>query len=127
MQPEQLPSLFPLTTQLLNQIPRLQEKYGLDDVYQELECGAWQLWIAGEEEIEAVMLTTVIQFPKMTELQLLGVAGQRMRDWLPFLPLMKEHAKNNNCSKITMGPVRKGFKRVLPEFQGDRLYLEMKV
>lgn len=125
VQPEELPSVFPLINQLLMKIPRLGEKFGLPDIYAELETGAWQLWIAGEEQIDAVMLTTVIKFPRTTELHLLGVAGSRMRDWLPFLPLMKEFARKSGCKRIVMGPVRQGFKRALPEFKGNRIHLEL--
>lgn len=124
IRPEEVSTVFPVVTDILIRIPRLVDRYSLEDVCLECKAGAWQLWVIGGERIYAALLTTIISYPKRRELVLLGIAGVKMKDWIHMLPEIEDFGRVNNCDRVAMTSVREGFRRVLPGYAGNRISLE---
>ena len=124
VQPDELPVVFPAATDFIIKIPRLTDRFRLKDVYTEIETGNWQFWIMVDEKIEGVLLTTLVKFPLRKELQMLGVSGSRMREWVGLIGPIETFASQNDCAGVVMLGVRRGFGRLLPDYKGNRLILE---
>jgi hypothetical protein len=127
VQPGELDRIFPLAAPWISAIPRLCDYYKLQDVYDALEAGNWQLWIALDRKIEGVLLTTVISYPKARDLVLLGIAGNRMREWIDRVGIIEDYARAAGCEKVVVMGARKGFARMLPQYTGGRVVLEKKL
>ena len=127
VQPEELEKIFPLVTEWLSQIPRLAQKYGLQDVYTEVKTGNWQLWVFMGDEVDGVLLTTITQYPHWKELSLVGLAGRKMKQWLAESDKLKPiecFAERHECNAVVMVGARKGFTKIFKDYTADRVVLE---
>jgi len=124
VQQKEMEQVFPLTTEWLVKIPRLLDRYTLAHVYQELDGGYWQIWLMMDNTIHGVLLSKIIQYPVCREFHLIGIAGEKMREWLPLRPVLERYARENGCVRIILQNARKGFARVLPDYSGNRVIME---
>ena len=108
-------------------IPGLPEQYKLQDVYEELQGGSWQLWLMMDDRIYGVLLTTIIDYPLSRELTLKGIAGDRMSEWIKFISTIENYARINGCSKVVTAAARKGWSVFLPDYTSDKVVLEKKL
>ena len=128
VQPGELDKIFTLTVPRLVAIPRLIERYRIEDVYEEIRDGNWQLWLALDKTVEAACLTTIVEFPKRREIHLLGVAGHRAKEWAASgINLIEQYGRKMGCELIVAQAIRRGFGRYFPEYKLGRASLERKL
>ena len=63
-------------------------KYHIDDIYQHLTEGYYNLWLIIDEEKEekviAAITTRIIQYPSKKAMAMDWIGGTRMMEWLPI-------------------------------------------
>ena len=80
---------------ILEALPRLGGTHDLPDIIQLIMNGDVWLWISDKSFI----LTEVIQYPKLKELNFL-LAGGDMDDLLEFDDILTDYAKTEGCARI---------------------------
>jgi len=87
--------------------------YLIVDLYEQIDNGTMQLWVAfDDKEILAACTTKIITYPRLRVCGLTHIGGKGMRDWLRFEPIVSEWAKEHGCSHLE-GYARPGWLRVL--------------
>ena len=100
--------------------------YDADHVRPLLESGEWQLWIMGEENVEAIVLTEVMAFPSAKVLIIRGIAGDGINRWIGHLPAIEEWGKRAGCDRVrAIG--RLGWERVLKDYRKVQVYMEKRL
>lgn len=88
-------------------------EYILTDIYQFLISGEWQCWIVkGKDGIIGLALSTITEFPRISILQIIGVAGIGLKEWVHLKDELEDFGRMNGCAKIS-GYGRLGWERVL--------------
>lgn len=74
----------------------------------------WQAWLIHEgEEIIAIAISQIVQFPQRRGLCIFAIGGTRMDEWLDDLKaLMEDHALKNACDHMEIVG-RRGWNKVL--------------
>ena len=77
-----------------------EEYYELDDILHQCRVGDMQLWVAvDKEEIFAVGLTSIGEYPKCRILKCMFLAGRGAKEILPCVRGIEEWAAMLGCSK----------------------------
>lgn len=85
----------------------------LTDVLEQLLNGGYQLWYSErDDEIEAMLITQILQHPRKKILALPFIAGVNRDNWLPFKDTICRFARSNGCVELE-GYFRPGWLRVL--------------
>ena len=77
-------------------------RYEEDDIAIRLGCGLMHLWLVLDgAEIVCVMVTELVQYPRLRALRIVGLVGYRPRRWMHLLGLVEHSAKVNfGCAKM---------------------------
>lgn len=76
---------------------------GVDDVKRSIKAKEMQLWAGFDVEAETVvvvMVTEIINYPKMRVCHIVANGGERLEEWEPFMDKIKEWAISEGCVKI---------------------------
>lgn len=88
-------------------------EYVLTDIYRMLENGEFHGWLVRKEnEAVGLCLTSITAFPQKRILQIVGLAGENVKEWLHLLDEIEDWARLNGCNRIT-GCGRIGWEKVL--------------
>lgn len=73
----------------------------------------WAIWSG--EQLEAVVLTEIIDYPRKRYCNVHGLAGVNHKRWLHLVWNIEEWAKTKGCDGIESAHGRVGFERELKE------------
>jgi ribosomal protein L5 len=105
-------------------VERANGRFDSEDVFERIKEGFWSLWIVHEKfEIRAVLMTQIIKYPKLKELQIIMCVGENHKDWYHLVNKMKDFARSSGCKKI-VAITRPGWEKVMKEFEKSHVYLE---
>ena|SRR5271165_6309170 len=78
-------------------------RYMADDLEVLIGLGAMQIWLALDgADIACVMVTEVINFPRLREMRCIGVVGHRPKRWMHLLATVEAAARENfGCGKFS--------------------------
>jgi hypothetical protein len=105
--------LWPFVEPLIQKaLDRTLGEYLSGDIYGFLINQEMQLWIAGEEGIDAAMVTQIVTYPRKKFCNVVLVGGSGLKDWLKFQPILLAWAKEHGCNAVR-STGRRGWHRVL--------------
>ena len=91
----------------------------LEDFYTGLIEGGMMLWIAiDEKKIVASMVVQIIPYPRKRVLRIISIGGDRMKDWITYLPKVEDWALTIGCSHIECWG-RKGWEKILKDWKSS--------
>lgn len=69
-------------------------RYEWTDIFAALAAGRMQLWIALDgSEIACVLITEIVNYPRLRAMRCIGVSGHRPRRWMQMLKLVEDAAR----------------------------------
>lgn len=90
-------------------------RYLPGDVLQRLVSGHARLWVAANTEtgeIDAAVVTQILEYPRLKELHIWLVGGRNMRGWVKQAQAMiEDYGRAYGCA-ISAGGARRGWMRV---------------
>ena len=99
-------------------------RFMADDYFDAIFSQKQQLWLAwGGDEIVAVCITEIINYPKKRVLNIPVLAGHQIERWVGFLRHIEAWAKSEGCRKIEMSG-RKGWRKILDDWLETGVILE---
>ena len=85
------------------------------DVLHEILHGRVKLWIEWNNEtgqVDAAVITEIINYPQLRELRIWLVGGRNMTTWAkPALAMVEDFARAEGC-RLVSGGLRKGWARI---------------
>ena len=76
-----------------------------------------QLWIAWNgEDCEAAAITQLVERKNGRACQMIACGGRDMRNWLGVLDEIEAWAKTQGCRQFRIPQARKGWARILPDY-----------
>jgi len=102
-------------------------KYHIDDIYQHLAEGYYNLWLiideGKEEKVIAAITTRIIQYPSRKAMAMDWIGGKRMMEWLPIaMEKLTSFAKDCDCNHLE-GYGRKAWSKVLKKYNWEPEYI----
>lgn len=92
-------------------IDRFDPGYSADDILFHVEQQKMQLWLIAPDEVCAVVITEITNFPQYKTLHAPFIAGERMGEWFdPVFDVLESFAKHHGCKYVT-GCGRRGWVR----------------
>ncbi len=105
-------------------VERSRDRYDIEDVFNNIKKGYWTLWVVHKDsELKAVLITQIIEYPKLRELQIIMCVGEKHKDWYSLISRMEEYAKLTGCKKVT-AITRPGWEKVMQGYKKSHIYLE---
>ena len=94
--------------------------YGVDDLFDHVKSGEFQLWAAIRDgQIIGAAVTVLEEGPKAKVLSVLNLGGENVKDWIgPLDKAFTRFARENGCVAYE-AVTRKGFARLVPGFMED--------
>jgi hypothetical protein len=88
-------------------------RYTSDDIYNCVEDGSHELWVAYEgNEFKGAVVTNIIVYPKRKLLAMAFCGGYNLKTWKePMLALLQRYAKDMGCDGIE-STARSGWAKV---------------
>jgi len=103
---------------------RSGERYNAEDLRNLIKTGDFQLWLVMDNDFAvAALVTEMLYWPKLRELRMIIMVGDKMEKWLDLLPLIERYAKDIGCAKIS-GVARAGWGKMLKHYQKTHVFLE---
>jgi hypothetical protein len=97
------------------------------DVERDVLMGTALLWLAWDgRAIAAAAVTQIAATDRGKVCVLVACGGLHMRRWLPLLGAIEAYARTEGCELVRIFG-RKGWARVLPEYEARRVILEKAV
>ena len=98
-------------------IAHSEGEMGAEDFYPYLMDGQMQLWVARNDgELDASMVTQIIPYPRKRVLRIISIAGDKMEQWIEFLPLIEGWALSIGCTSLECWG-RKGWLKILQDWK----------
>ena len=98
-------------------IAHSEGEMGAEDFYPYLMDGQMQLWVAiNDGELDASMVTQIIPYPRKRVLRIISIAGDKMEQWIEFLPLIEGWALSIGCTSLECWG-RKGWLKILKDWK----------
>jgi hypothetical protein len=96
-------------------------------IEREVLAGRMLLWIVIDDgAIQAAVVTVLAQTEWRKVCEIVACAGYDMRSWLPLLKQIEDYARAEGASAMrALG--RKGWARMLPDYQVRRVVLEKEI
>ena len=92
------------------------EYYTIESLFNMIDKGEAQLWTVNDADgFFLVLLTELLEFPKVRVLNILTLAGSNLEDSIGFLDYVENWACKQGATK-SIGIGRKGFLRVLQPY-----------
>ena len=95
-------------------------KYHIDDIYEDLTKGYYNLWLVidseKDEKVVAAITTRIIEYPNRKAMAMDWVGGRRMTEWLPIvMNRLISFANDCGCSHLE-GYGRKAWMKILKKY-----------
>ena len=119
--PEQLDDTWPLVKDDIEAASG--SRFAPSDIKKFLHSGDMQLWVVGKDNIEAVVLTEVHQFPRMKTVRLIMTVGRDRTRWVHHLREIEDWARQQGCAVIE-ALARPGWEKVLRDYRKTHVMLE---
>lgn len=103
----QIDDIWPYIERQVTRVLDLGSVYTLWQVYTELKNGNFHLWALPD----AFCITAILRDPDKYCLIAI-LQGRNMKDWLPYLSVIEEWARVNDCTEVRVHG-RRGWPRVL--------------
>ena len=102
-------------------------KYHIDDIYENLTKGYYNLWLIVDdkdgEKVIAALTTRIIWYPNRKAMAMDWIGGKRMMEWLPkAMEILTDYAKDCGCSHLE-GYGRKAWSKVLKKYNWKPEYI----
>ena len=102
-------------------------KYHIDDIYEDLTKGFYDLWLIiddeGDDKVVAAITTRIISYPNKKAMAMDWVGGKRMAEWLPIaMERLTSFAKDCGCSHLE-GYGRKAWSKILKKYNWNPEYI----
>jgi hypothetical protein len=94
-----------------------------EDVRQNIEDGTYHVWTVLSGRMEAVVLCEIQDYPRKRACIIRGCAGKRAPEWIGLLEHVEVWAKENQCSIIELCG-RRGWQKLMPDFQSTGVFME---
>lgn len=96
-------------------------EWSIPEVYDAIAARELQWWLAVDGEPVAMALTQILGTDSRKRCHILGIAGEDMHTWLPYLVDIEAWARQTGCTRLT-GAGRPGWERVLKDKGFVRMY-----
>jgi hypothetical protein len=130
VQPKYVPAVWPHVLHLIESIANESRgRFQAEDFFNECMLDRFQLWIATtDNEVKAVMLTRIVQFPRLKAVELIALVGEDRETWAGHMPKILEWAKSLGCT-LAQSVARVGWERVVKPFGFEKthVFLEMPI
>lgn len=111
----------PLVVAAISRSPRVVDE---SDILSAIMSRDMQLWVAEDsQDIKAVCVTQIIQWPRRKGAVLYLCAGKGMAEWIDFLPVIESWAIFNGCDFIEASG-RAGWEKVLKSWKKSSVTFE---
>ena len=102
-------------------------KYHIDDIYEDLTKGYYNLWLVidnkRDEKVIAAITTRIIEYPNRKAMAMDWVGGRRMAEWLPtVMNRLISFANDCGCSHLE-GYGRKAWIKILKKYNWKPEYI----
>ena len=102
-------------------------KYHIDDIYEDLTKGYYNLWLVidseKDEKVVAAITTRIIEYPNRKAMAMDWVGGRRMTEWLPIvMNRLISIANDCGCSHLE-GYGRKAWMKILKKYNWKPEYI----
>ena len=102
-------------------------KYHIDDIYEDLTKGYYNLWLVidnkKDEKVVAAITTRIIEYPSRKAMAMDWVGGRRMTEWLPIvMNRLISFASDCGCSHLE-GYGRKAWMKILKKYKWKPEYI----
>jgi hypothetical protein len=87
-------------------------KYSTEHVKKSLLSRKMQLWVYVNGDIKSCAVTQISNYPLKNVCTILFAAGADLHEWLRFMPMIEEWARENKCDDIDIYG-RPGWEKVL--------------
>tara|TARA_R100001015_G_C4625144_1_gene183554 strand:- start:432 stop:860 length:429 start_codon:yes stop_codon:yes gene_type:complete len=120
--------VWPDVSDMLNKaIQTSKGKYHIDDIYEDLTKGLYNLWLVidneSDEKVIAAITTRLIEYPSRKAMAMDWVGGRRMNEWLPVvMEKLSNFAKDCGCDHLE-GYGRKAWMKVLKKYKWEPEYI----
>jgi len=102
-------------------------KYHIDDIYQHLNEGYYNLWLIidnkKDKKVIAAITTRIIEYPSKKAMAMDWIGGRRMMEWLPIaMERLTSFAKDCGCTHLE-GYGRKAWSKILKKYNWNPEYI----
>ena len=102
-------------------------KYHIDNIYEDLTKGYYNLWLVidseKDEKVVAAITTRIIEYPNRKAMAMDWVGGRRMTEWLPIvMNRLISFANDCGCSHLE-GYGRKAWMKILKKYNWKPEYI----
>ena len=121
--PEQIESLWPFVGPMI--ADSLKRASLMDEGFARacLDKGAWQLWVASDDTVRAIAITTIDDMPRGRLCTVILCTGDGMAEWVRHLASIEEWAVWRGCVRIK-AVTRPGWGRVMKDYRKTHVVLE---
>lgn len=95
----------------------------IGDLYRELLCGRFVLWLAWGGDLEAAAVTEIAETTSGRVCVIVACGGAGRDRWLSLRHRLEDYARHEGCARMRIYG-RKGWTRVLPDYRVTRVVLE---
>lgn len=105
-----LPGLKPLVWPFLERGVAVDGgRVTVEGAWKQIESGESQLWLVVYDEIRAIVMTAIVNYPNLKACDIELCVGVGRKDWLHLLPQLERWAKEQGC-EVMEGRMRPGWK-----------------
>jgi hypothetical protein len=104
-------------------VESMGNRVAVADVLHLLHSGHMQLWASDH----ALVLSEVVEYPRMKVLRLFGLAGENLPHLATLLPAIKAWGAEMGCSECEATSTHAGLQKAIPEFQRTGVCLVMPI
>ncbi len=117
----QIAAIWPQVAPLILRAIRVYNEHSLDEIYSSLLDGSRQLWVSGDQKIESILITQLIN--KADEkICFLELCAGRGVESAKFLNIIEKWAKDAGCARMELSG-RPGWKRKLKDYNLKKIIL----
>ena len=122
--PKRVHEIWPRVVDLIHRAVRRTNLSHTRDIDTDVLRGDGLLWLAWDgQKIIAAMTTSLVNTDSDKICILTACGGSAMADWLPLRTKIEAYAKAEGCSRVRIHG-RKGWARVLKDYQVEHIILE---
>lgn len=126
VQPENLKELWPQLEPKLQKALSRGAAWTAIDIAGQVLKGRAQIWGVWDEQIKSVWVTSISIYHEFSVCDVLSCGGDGLKDMVLYLKNVEVWAKEKGCSFVRIYG-RKGWKRILPEYENTAVVLEKKL
>lgn len=102
----------------------LKGRYDFEDIFNLIKEERWTLWVVEKDlEIEAIIVTQIVKYPKIREFQIILCDGKDYKNWYYLINKMEDYAKLAGCDKmVALGRV--GWEKIMQGYKKSYICIE---